>query len=210
VPKIVDHEERRRELAEALWRVIVASGPQAVSIRSVAAEAGLSAGALRHYFQTREELLVFAMDLSEQRVIQRMREHAHTLDPDLPMVERVARFAEQMLPLDEMRRAEFRAWEAAGALGEGDPRREERWIQQRGLYRRLVGALAGLPPLEEPEQEHPDPWLEAWAEVLHTYVDGLAIQMMLASAQVPPETAKARLRAFLASIESTRAAEDTG
>lgn len=121
MPKIVDHEERRRELAEALWRVIVASGPYAVSIRSVAAEAGLSAGALRHYFQTREELLIFAMDLSEQRVIQRIREYSRTLDPDLPMVERVARFAEQMLPLDEMRRAEFRAWEAVGALGEGIP-----------------------------------------------------------------------------------------
>ncbi|WP_017580266.1 TetR/AcrR family transcriptional regulator [Nocardiopsis valliformis] len=210
MPKIVDHEERRRELAEALWRVIVASGPQAVSIRSVAAEAGLSPGALRHYFQTREELLVFAMDLSEQRVIQRMREYSRTLDPDLPVIERVAGFAEQMLPLDEMRHAEFRAWEAAGALGEGDPRREERWTQQRGLYRRLVGALGGLPPLEDPEQEHSDPWLETWAEFLHTYVDGLAIQMMLASSQVPPETAKARLRAFLAHIESTRAAEGAG
>lgn len=210
MPKIVDHEERRRELAEALWRVIVASGPQAVSIRTVAAEAGLSAGALRHYFQTREELLVFAMDLSEERVVQRMKEYSRTLDPDLPMVERVAAFAEQMLPLDKMRRAEFRAWEAAGALGEGDPKREERWVQQRGLYRRLVGALAGMPTLEEPEKEHPDPWLEAWSEHLHTYIDGLSLQMMLASAQVPPETARTRLRAFLARIESTRTAEDAG
>lgn len=210
MPKIVDHEERRRELAEALWRVIVASGPQAVSIRSVAAEAGLSAGALRHYFQTREELLVFAMDLSEQRVSERMREYSRTLDPGLPVVERVARFAEQMLPLDEMRRAEFRAWEAAGALGEGDPRREERWIRQRGLYRRLVGALGGLPPLDDPGQEHPDPWLETWSEHLHTYIDGLAIQMMLASSQVPPETAKAQIRAFLAFIESTGPAEGAG
>lgn len=204
MPKIVDHEERRRELAEALWRVIVASGPQAVSIRTVAAEAGLSAGALRHYFQTREELLIFAMDLSEERVVRRMQEYSRTLDPEMPLVERVAGFAEHMLPLDEARRAEFRAWEAAGALGERDPRREERWIQQRGLYRRLVGGLGGLTPLEDPEQGHPDPWLETWAEHLHTYVDGLALQMMIASSQVPPESAKARLRTFLARIESTR------
>lgn len=204
MPKIVDHEERRRELAEALWRVITASGPQAVSIRTVAAEAGLSAGALRHYFQTREELLVFAMDGSEERVIQRMGEYSRTLTPEMPVVERAAGFAEHMLPLDETRRAEFRAWEAAGALGEQDPRMEERWIRQRGLYRRLVGGLGGLPPLEEPEQEQPDPWLETWSEYLHTFVDGLAIQMMLTPAQVPPEAAKARLRAFLAHIESTR------
>ena len=204
MPKIVDHEERRRDLAEALWRVIVASGPQAVSIRSVAAEAGLSPGALRHYFQTREELLVFAMDLSEERVVRRMREHSRTLDPELPMVERAAGFAEHMLPLDETRRAEYRAWEAAGALGVQDPRREERWNRQRGLYRQLVGGLGGLPPLQDPDREHPDPWLETWSEYLHTFVDGLALQMMVTPAQVPPESARARLRAFLAHIESTR------
>ena len=204
MPKIVDHEERRREFAEALWRVITTSGPQAVSIRTVAAEAGLSAGALRHYFQTREELLVFAMDESEERVVQRMVEYSRTMTPETPMVERAAGFAEHMLPLDEARRAEFRAWEAAGALGEQDPRMEGRWTKQRGLYRRLVGGLGGLPPLEDPEQEQPDPWLETWSEYLHTFIDGLAIQMMLAPAQVPPEAAKARLRAFLTHIESTR------
>lgn len=204
MPKIVDHEERRRELAEALWRVITTSGPQAVSIRAVAAEAGLSAGALRHYFQTREELLVFAMDGSEERVVQRMVEYSRTMPPEMPMVERAAGFAEHMLPLDETRRAEFRAWEAAGALGEQDPRMEERWTKQRGLYRRLVGGLGGLPPLEDPEQEQPDPWLETWSEYLHTFIDGLAFQMMLTPAQVPPEAAKARLRAFLTHIETTR------
>jgi AcrR family transcriptional regulator len=204
VPKIVDHEERRRELAEALWRVIADSGPHAVSIRSVAAEAGLSAGALRHYFQTREELLVFAMDLSEERVRRRMAEYSGTMTPQTPMVERAAGFAEQMLPLDETRRAEFRAWEAAGVLQDKDPRTGQRWAQQRGLYRRLVGGLGGLPPLEEADLVHPDPWVETWAEFLHTYLDGLALQMMVTPAQVPPETGRARLRAFLAHIESTR------
>lgn len=204
MPKIVDHEERRRELAEALWRVIAHSGPQAVSIRTVAAEAGLSAGALRHYFQTREELLVFAMDLSEERVVGRMREQSLSMAPEDSMVERTAGFAEHMLPLDPTRSAEFRVWEAAGHLGDLDPRLEERWIRQRGLYRRLVGGLGGLPPLEDPESEHPDPWLETWAAFLHTFVDGLALQMMVNPAQVPPEAGRARLRSFLAHVESTR------
>ncbi|WP_017586425.1 TetR/AcrR family transcriptional regulator [Nocardiopsis ganjiahuensis] len=204
MPKIVDHEERRRELAEALWRVIASSGPQAVSIRTVAAEAGLSAGALRHYFQTREELLLFAMDLSEERVRRRMAEYSLTLTPEVPMVERAAGFAEQMLPLDETRRAEYRAWEATGTLGAMDPRAEERWIQQRSLYRRLVGGLGGLPPLEEPEQVHPDPWVETWSEYLHTYIDGLALQLMVTPTQVPPKAARARLRAFLAHIENQK------
>ncbi|MEU3017813.1 TetR/AcrR family transcriptional regulator [Nocardiopsis sp. NPDC007018] len=204
MPKIVDHEERRRALAEALWRVIARSGPQTVSIRTVAAEAGLSSGALRHYFQTREELLVFALDLSEERVVRRMREHSRDQDPDATVVERAAGFAEHMLPLDEIRRAEYRVWEATGIIGERDPRLEERWNQQRGLYRQLVGALGGLPRLDDPARTHPDPWLEDWASFLHTFVDGLSLQMMVNPDQVPPDTARARLRAFLTHVESSR------
>ncbi|MBR8743905.1 TetR/AcrR family transcriptional regulator [Nocardiopsis sp. MG754419] len=203
MPKIVDHEERRRALAEALWRVIAESGPQAVSIRGVAAEAGLSTGALRHYFQTRQELLAYALDLSEDRVVQRMNEHGRTFDPEGPMVDRVLGFAEQMLPLDPTRRAEYRAWEATGDPDFLDPRLQERWDRQRGLYRRLVGGLGGFPPLEDPALAHPEPWLETWSEYLHIFVDGLALQLMTTPEQVTPEAARSRLRAFLTHIEAT-------
>jgi len=145
VPKIVDHEQRRRELAEALWRVIAASGPTAVSIRSVAAEAGWSPGALRHYFQTREELLVFAMNLSEDRVTARIEGLSAAQPADMPLTDRVAEYAEQLLPLDRTRRTEYRAWESAGILGEYDQDREQRWNLQRRLYRQLVAALVATP-----------------------------------------------------------------
>ena len=100
MPKIVDHEQRRRELAEALWRVIAESGPTAVSIRSVAAEAGWSPGSLRHYFQPREELLVFAMNLSEDRVTARITSLSAAHPAGMPLTDRVAQYAEQLLPLD--------------------------------------------------------------------------------------------------------------
>lgn len=204
MPKIVDHEERRRSLAEALWRVIADHGPRAVSIRGVAAEAGLSTGALRHYFQTREELLAFALDLSEERVVQRMEEHGRTFDPEAPMIDRALGFAEQMMPLDQLRRAEYRAWEATGDPDFLDPKLEHRWRRQRALYRRLVGGLGGFPSLEDPFRRHPDPWLETWSEYLHTFVDGLSSQLMINPEQITPEVARTRLRGFLAHIESTR------
>ena len=62
MPKVVDHEQRRRELAAAVWRVIGREGVAEVSIRAVAAESGWSTGALRHYFATRAELLAFACE----------------------------------------------------------------------------------------------------------------------------------------------------
>ena len=41
MPKIVDHEARRAELAEAVWRLASRDGLEAVTLRGVAAEAGL-------------------------------------------------------------------------------------------------------------------------------------------------------------------------
>ncbi|NLZ97477.1 MAG: TetR family transcriptional regulator, partial [Micrococcus sp.] len=51
MPKIVDHEQRRRELAQAIWSIIALRGLSAVTLRSVAAEAGVSMGTVQHYFR---------------------------------------------------------------------------------------------------------------------------------------------------------------
>ena len=44
VPKIVDHEHRRQELVEAVWRVIGRVGIDGVTIREIAVESGYSTG----------------------------------------------------------------------------------------------------------------------------------------------------------------------
>ncbi|MBB6731486.1 TetR/AcrR family transcriptional regulator [Cohnella zeiphila] len=62
MPKIVDHEQMRKRIAESAWSIIEAKGIEHASIRAVAAAAGLSPGALRHYFQTQDELLLFIVD----------------------------------------------------------------------------------------------------------------------------------------------------
>lgn len=48
VPKIVDHDQRRAYLLDALWRVVASQGAAAVTVRSVAAEAGVSKSNVGH------------------------------------------------------------------------------------------------------------------------------------------------------------------
>ncbi|WP_285507567.1 TetR/AcrR family transcriptional regulator [Actinokineospora sp. NBRC 105648] len=60
MPKRVDHQERRREIAEALFRIAAAQGLQAVTLRAVAAAAGISMNLVQYYFPTKEEMLRFA------------------------------------------------------------------------------------------------------------------------------------------------------
>ncbi|AJT69416.1 hypothetical protein T261_7819 [Streptomyces lydicus] len=61
MPKRVDHEERRTEIAEALVRVAGRRGLHAVGMRDVAAEAGVSLRLVQYYFETKEKLLLYGL-----------------------------------------------------------------------------------------------------------------------------------------------------
>ncbi|MFD2025946.1 TetR/AcrR family transcriptional regulator [Promicromonospora aerolata] len=58
MPRVVDHAERRQQIVFALWLVIAQQGIEGVSLRHVAAEAGVSMGRIQHYFGTKEALVL--------------------------------------------------------------------------------------------------------------------------------------------------------
>jgi len=104
MPKQVDHQVRRRLIAKALWRVTIRQGLGDVSLRHVAAEAGVSMGLVQHYFATKDEMLLFALDTLNEHVSQRVAERVAALpDPDSPR-SLVRAVLLEMLPLDEERR----------------------------------------------------------------------------------------------------------
>ena len=61
MPKIVDHDAQRQTFANAAMRLIAAQGLEGVTMRAVAREAGLSYGSLFHYFDSKDELMAFAV-----------------------------------------------------------------------------------------------------------------------------------------------------
>ncbi|KOY54240.1 MULTISPECIES: TetR/AcrR family transcriptional regulator [unclassified Streptomyces] len=77
MPKRVDHEERRSQIAEALVRVAGRRGLHTVGMRDVAAEAGVSLRLVQYYFQTKENLLLYGLQHLAAglgaRVAQRLR-----------------------------------------------------------------------------------------------------------------------------------------
>lgn len=60
VPKRVDHDERRREITEAIFRIAATQSLQAVTLRAVAVEAGVSMFQVQYYFPTKEQMLQYA------------------------------------------------------------------------------------------------------------------------------------------------------
>lgn len=61
MPRKVDHDQRRRHIVEALLAIAGTRGLEAVSLREVAHEAGVSMGAVQHYFATKDEMLLHAL-----------------------------------------------------------------------------------------------------------------------------------------------------
>jgi len=180
VPKVVDHTERRRELAEAVWRVIARDGVAGVSIRGVATESGWSSGALRHYFATRDELLAFAC----QQVTARVTERIRALDPPGTLRQQVGAVLAETMPLDPERRIEATISFSFLALGLGDPAlarvQREQYTALYEMCRQLVRHLTGD---------------EAAARRLHAVVDGLSVQIL--AGHLTPGLATAELDAYL-------------
>ncbi|GAA4203007.1 TetR/AcrR family transcriptional regulator [Actinocatenispora rupis] len=76
MPKRVDHDQRRREIAAALWRLARRGRLDGASLNEVAAEAGVSKGLVQHYFASRDDLVDFALAELRVRVDRRLRERA--------------------------------------------------------------------------------------------------------------------------------------
>lgn len=75
MPKIVDHDLQRLKFAEAAMSLIARHGLEGVTMRAVAAEAGLSYGSLFHYFKSKDELLMHVIRHSTTLQTKRVNEY---------------------------------------------------------------------------------------------------------------------------------------
>ncbi len=216
MPRIVDHDERRRELVAAALRVVTTEGFAAASVRRVAEAAGHSPGAMRHYFPRQEALVAAVLDEVTRTAAARLVPRILALRSAEPaaVVDVSCALLEELMPLDETRRTEWSVWSALIDPPVVPPElerwRRAGWTGTRHHCRSVVRALAGEQPatarsapeavpgaeeiLASTEQLRPltDPLAEARAGVLHAVLDGLSVQLV--SQDLPAADARAVLR----------------
>ncbi|HEX4222563.1 MAG TPA: TetR/AcrR family transcriptional regulator [Pseudonocardiaceae bacterium] len=110
MPKLVDHHARRLQLLDAVLRITRRDGWDAISLRHVAAEAGVSMGMVQHYFTTKDEMLRFAVEMMAEDTKQRMRQRVAELPQPVSPRLLVQTMLTEMIP-----DADRRANEALGA-----------------------------------------------------------------------------------------------
>ncbi|RZS34080.1 TetR family transcriptional regulator [Herbihabitans rhizosphaerae] len=165
MPKQVDHEARKRRIADAVCRLAGTRGLEAVSLRHVATEAGVSMGQVQHYFATKDEMLLFAFAVISERYEQRIA--AAVTSKRTPRT-RLRALLLAMLPLDDAGLAEgpvllaFLA-RAAVAAEIAAPLRES-GAGMRAFLAEMVGST---------------PDAEREAVILQALVDGLLSQLLV-------------------------------
>ncbi|MGW1176042.1 TetR/AcrR family transcriptional regulator [Kitasatospora sp. NPDC002543] len=155
MPKQVDHEDRRRRIAEAVCLLVDEHGLEGVTLRDVATRAEVSMGAVQRCFRTKDEMLLFALAHVGERVAERVRNRL-AAGPAQSAADELGLVAGEVALLREEHRAEARIWLAFVAGAAVDPalattlRRSYTALEE--LLVRLVtqavgGAEAGGPAL---------------------------------------------------------------
>lgn len=194
MPRLADHDARRAEIVEALWRVLRREGIAGASVRGVAAEAGLSPTALRYYFPTQDVLLQTAM-------VETVTSGAARVVPLLvEAVDRkgVERMLLELLPVEERQRADPETYLALAAHARSSPAlaaiSEETGAGIRRLARRAVGVL------ETSGELRPELDPEATAFCLDALLQGLIFQGCGRPRLTSPEAVRRTLSAYLDQI----------
>jgi AcrR family transcriptional regulator len=106
VPKIVDHDHKRKIIAETAWKIIETEGIERASIRRIASEAGMSTGALRHYFSNQDELLLFIMEY----FLARGRERSENISWSTNPLNAVRETLLELVPVNQDKQTETGVW----------------------------------------------------------------------------------------------------
>ncbi len=106
MPKIVDHDKRRDEIALVACKVVAEHGFEKASMVRIARGAGYTTGMLAHYFDSKQDIVIAALRLILRRIDERL---SQPLDAPAARPGLLALLTEA-LPVDDHRRTECAFW----------------------------------------------------------------------------------------------------
>jgi len=199
MPIRVDHQARRASVTETAADIVVSAGPEALTVRAVAAAAGCSTMVVSHYFDDKRDLVRSVYRAAAAR--NRARLTAATSKDGTTIVTAL----ESLLPLDEPRRRDWMITCIFWGVAVADPDlAAEQAERVRTAVPRIVALLHRLSPSAMTAAQR-----SALARRLLTLVMGISTQAIFD----PGYWTKARQRAALregvtAILESSSASRE--
>lgn len=164
-----DHDQRRAEIARAACEVILEQGLDNARLTEIGARAGVTTGAVQHYFRNKEELLLFAKNFLFDRMHEKLLEAAETGERR----ERLINIALEALPTSQEAIDAYRVLEAFRGRAIGNATLLARQHERDKNFLKILGNEIELLRSEGLVAEDVDPALEALG--LNALIDGLGV-----------------------------------
>jgi AcrR family transcriptional regulator len=136
VPKIIDHDQRRSDIVDVTWDLIVQGGIEAATMREIAAAAGFANGALKLYFPSKEDIIA----ATYERALDMMRQYVE-LD-GLRGLTALREICVSSMPIDEERITAGRVLLVFWQKSLGNRRMHDKYLEHvrewRGLLHRFL------------------------------------------------------------------------
>jgi AcrR family transcriptional regulator len=173
-----DHNERRRLFAAAALAVISREGLEGLTMRAVAKEAGFTTGALTHYFQSKDEVLIAVSEYGAEVVRPPMDAAASGLSARAALRD----LFHTILPTSTAMKAQWRFWLAFWERAAHSPR-VQRVMRER--YVEYVGRVSGVIKRAQAQGEVETAVdAERVARELVALVDGLGVQVLIGAGKL--------------------------
>lgn len=197
MPRIINHEARKREIGIAVLRVVAREGVRGVTIRRVAKEAGWSTGTISHFIGDKQALLQTAV-YEAANSIRAVMETSALIERS---EDRLQALLEAGMPLDDERSATCRIFFYFWAEGIVDPALGAELASYYAWWRDQVriaivhaqrgGRFAG----------HDATVL---AEQLVAAADGLGVQAMFDPRAMPPGRLRSHVADLIARLDTSQ------
>jgi TetR/AcrR family transcriptional repressor of bet genes len=106
MPKIVDHEKRREEIALVACKVVADHGFEQATVARIARAAGYTTGMVAHYYDSKQDIILAALRIILLRIEERLTRERQSSESNLLNV------LSEALPLDSQRYTECAFWMA--------------------------------------------------------------------------------------------------
>jgi TetR/AcrR family transcriptional repressor of bet genes len=192
MPKIVNHDQRRRAIAHAAVEVIAERGLEATKLVEIARIAGVTTGAITHYFNDKDAVLMAALELSYNSMFTRMERTARGVDYSFYEV------MAQALPITKKGRKDMSVWLAFWSRSLAEPRIAARQLEFHDRWHTQVKM-----ELECHCERHSKPVpedLEEVCEGITAQMNGLIIRGLVDASYWPQARLRKALKTYLTQI----------
>jgi AcrR family transcriptional regulator len=186
MPKIVDHAQRRDEIAHVACQVVAEFGFERTTVARIAQAAGYTTGMVAHYYDSKQDIILAALRLILTRIEERLQRQRERNDVSLLSV------LAEALPLDAQRFTECAFWMAFWGQVSADKkmRRLNAWVHRE--YMRLFARVFAQ---HWPESLHwPRSLRDQSLRSIITFVNGLTASAVTSPSDWPPATQIAQLQ----------------